>query len=57
MEKILSIASKNNILIYTIETKEFPILENIKKILTNFANSIDVVYMNTFRNEKTIQKR
>ena len=27
----------------------------IKKILTNFANSIDVVYMNTFRNEKTIQ--
>lgn len=55
IEDILKITSKNNILIYTIDTKGFPILDKVKKILTTFASKIDVIDMNNIPNNKTIE--
>lgn len=55
LAKILNIASNNNILIYTVQTEKFPILEKIKTILTGIANSIEIVDMNKIPNSKTIQ--
>ena len=52
---ILAISSKNNILIYTIETEQFPILKEVKEILVSFANNIDIIDMNHIPNSKTIQ--
>ena len=55
LEKILNITSNNNILIYTLQVEKFPILEEIKNILTTFANNIEIVDMNKIPNSKTIQ--
>lgn len=55
LEKVLNIASNNNILIYTVQIDKFPILERIKDILTGIANSIEIVDMNKIPNTKTIQ--
>lgn len=55
LEKVLNIASNNNILIYTVQIEKFPILEIIKNILTSIANSIEIVDMNKIPNSKTIQ--
>ncbi len=55
LEKVLNIASNNNILIYTVQIEKFPILETIKNILTGIANSIEIVDMNKIPNTKTIQ--
>ncbi len=55
LEKVLNIASNNNILIYTVQIEKFPILEIIKNILTSIANSIEIVDMNKIPNTKTIQ--
>lgn len=55
LEKVLNIASNNNILIYTVQIDKFPILEKIKDILTGIANSIEIVDMNKIPNTKTIQ--
>jgi len=55
LEKVLNIASNNNILIYTVQIEKFPILEKIKTILTGIANSIEIVDMNKIPNSKTIQ--
>ena len=55
LEKVLNIASNNNILIYTVQVEKFPILERIKEILTGIANSIEIVDMNKIPNSKTIQ--
>lgn len=55
LEKILNITSNNNILIYTLQTEKFPILQKIKTILTSVAESIEIVDMNRIPNEKTIQ--
>lgn len=55
LEKVLNIASNNNILIYTVQIEKFPILEKINTILTGIANSIEIVDMNKIPNSKTIQ--
>lgn len=55
LAKVLNIASNNNILIYTVQTEKFPVLEKIKTILTGIANSIEIVDMNKIPNSKTIQ--
>lgn len=55
LQNILSIASRSNILIYTIETKEFDVLEKVKNILITFASKIDIVDMNHIPNNKTIE--
>ena len=55
LEKILNIASTNNILIYTVQIEKFEILKVIKEILTGIANSIEIVDMNMIPIEKTIE--
>lgn len=55
LEKSLNIASNNNILIYTLQVEKFELLQKIKKILLELANSIEIVDMNDIPNEKTIE--
>ena len=55
LEKVLNITSNNNILIYTVQSEKFPVLEKIKNILTFIGNSIEIVDMNKIPNSKTIQ--
>jgi AAA15 family ATPase/GTPase len=55
LQSALRIASKNNILIYTLATGEFDSLNNVKTILTDFADTIDFIELNNVSNEKTIE--
>ena len=55
LEKVLSITSNNNILIYNIEFEKFEILQNIRNILLKLANDIVIVDMNHIPNDKTIE--
>ena len=55
LENFLSMTSNNNILIYTVQIEKFPILQKIKKILTDIANKIEIVNMNKIPIEKTIK--
>lgn len=55
LDKSLNIASNNNILIYTLQVEKFELLQKIKKILLELANSIEIVDMNDIPNEKTIE--
>ena len=55
LQKVLNIASTNNILIYTVQIEKFKILQKIKEILTNVANNIEIVDMNRIPNSKTIE--
>ena len=50
----MKVASKNNILIYLIDTDNFPSLENIRTIIRKFASKIDIVDMNNIPIKKTI---
>ena len=54
LQEVLNIASTNNILIYTVQTEKFDILNKIKEILINLAKSIVIVTMNNIPNENTI---
>lgn len=49
----MKVASKNNILIYLIDTDNFPSLENIRTIIRKFASKIDIVDMNNIPIKKT----
>lgn len=55
LQEVLNIASTNNILIYTVQTEKFDVLNKIKEILINLAKSIVIVTMNNIPNEKTIE--
>ena len=55
LQKVLNIASTNNILIYTVQVEKFEILQKIKEILTTIASSIEIVDMNNIPNSKTIE--
>lgn len=55
LEKVLNISSNNNILIYTVQTEKFKILEDVKTILTEFANNIYIIRMNRVDSSKTIE--
>lgn len=54
LSKVLGIVSSDNILIYTINTVKYPIVETYKNILRDFAGKIDVLDMNNIPLEKTI---
>ena len=47
--------SHNNLLYYVIDTSKFEFLENMKNILTGFAEKIDIINMNNIPMEHTIQ--
>lgn len=54
LSKTLGLVSNDNILIYTINTAKYPIVEQYKKVLRDFAGSIDVLDMNSIPIAKTI---
>lgn len=55
LQKILNITSNDNILIYTIQSEKFKLLQEIKDILMHLADSIEIVDMNLIPNAKTIE--
>lgn len=50
----MRVAARNNLLIYLIDTEEFPSLKKIKDTIVAFASKIDVVDMNNIPIKKTI---
>ncbi len=50
----MKVAARNNILIYLVDTEEFPSLKKIKELMIAFASKIDVVDMNNIPIKKTI---
>ncbi len=55
LSKVLSLVSSHNILIYTVNTNKFPIIETYKKILMSFASSIEIIDMNNIPITRTIE--
>ena len=51
---IIQVVAKTNLLIYTIDSKKFKYLAMMKDIVRDFANTIDIVYMNDIPMERTI---
>ncbi len=51
---VMKVAARNNILIYLVDTEEFPCLKQIKELMIFFASRIDVVDMNNIPIKKTI---
>lgn len=54
IQKMLPLLAQNNILIYLIDSSQFPQLEYIKDIFVNFASKIDVISMTNIPIKKTI---
>ena len=50
----MKIASRNNLLIYLLDTESFPTLSHIRETIIAFASRIDVVDMNNIPIKKTI---
>lgn len=55
METIVSVISKNNILMYLIDTVNFNHLNEMKKLLSGIAGKIDIVDMNNIPIGKTVE--
>ena len=51
----MSVASRNNIIIYLVDTENFPCLQKIKNIIVGFASKIDIINMNNIPIKKTIE--
>lgn len=51
----MKIATKNNILVHLLDAEQFPVLKEIKYILTSFAEKIDVIDMNNIPMKKTVE--
>jgi len=66
LEKMLAMTSKNNVLIYLVDTEIFEELGKIREILVGFASKIDIVDMNRppirrtielFKNQNKLQEK
>ena len=55
LSKVLGLVSSDNILIYTINTIKYPIVERYKQILRAFASKIEILSMDNIPVEKTIK--
>lgn len=51
----MKVAARNNILVYLVDTEEFPCLKEIKDMMIAFAAKIDIVDMNNIPIKKTIE--
>lgn len=51
----IPIVAKNNLLCYMIDTSKFAHLEEMKKIIIEFAEKIDIINMNNIPMQKTIE--
>ena len=54
LDLAMKVASKNTILIYLVDTEDFPCLKRIKDTIISFASRIDIVDMNNIPIKKTI---
>ena len=54
VQEMIPLISKQNLLYYLIDTEKFPHLEEMKRILVEFANKIDVINMNNIPMQHTI---
>lgn len=52
---MMSLVSKNNLLCYLIDTGKFEHLEEMKKIIVDFAEKIDIINMNNIPMKHTIE--
>ena len=55
LKKLLPVISKNNILIYLLDSDSFKEVDEMKDILTSFAEKIDIIDMNNIPIDKTIE--
>ena len=55
LSKVLGLVSSNNILIYTINPVKYPVIEEYRKVLREFASNIEVLDMNNIPITKTIE--
>lgn len=55
LSSAMRVAAKNNILIYLIDSNEFPVLQAIKESMISFASKIDIVDMNNIPINKTLE--
>lgn len=55
MTPMMSLMAKNNLLCYLIDTSKFEHLEEMKKIVTEFAEKIDIINMNNIPMRNTIE--
>lgn len=55
LAEIIKLSSKDSILIYSFDTSEFPMLDEAKRVLRGFAESIVVLSMNRLNPLKTIE--
>lgn len=53
--KVIGVASKDNILIYTLDTEELELLKRAKEVLIGFANKIAIISTNRVEPYKTIE--
>jgi AAA15 family ATPase/GTPase len=54
LAEIMKIASKNNILVYTLESKQFRVLYKAKSVMQKFADRVDIVHMHNIDYLNTI---
>lgn len=55
LSEIIQLSSKDSILIYSFDTSEFPLLDEAKRVLRKFAESIVILSMNRLNPLKTIE--
>lgn len=54
MRNILGMVARNNILIHLVNTEHFEYIKEMKRVLTSFAEKVDIVDMNNIPIQKTI---
>ena len=55
MEGMIGIVARNNILVYLVDTKQFPHMDEMKRVLTGLASKIDILDLNNIPIGKTIE--
>ena len=55
LRDVINLSSKDNVLINTLDTSEFPLLQEARDVLRGFAESITVLSMQSLQTYKTIE--
>ena len=55
LKNMMSVMTNNNILVHLIDTSKFEKLDEMKRLLTSFAEKIDIITMNNIPMEHTIE--
>ena len=55
LNEVINLSSKDNILIYSLDTSNFPLLQEAKDVLQTFARSIYIVWMDHLSVARTIE--